>query len=86
MEVRIYKKELNRLVLFPDILSNLNDFLTKVMNVEILKNEDEYVIVDVSVDVLRKQVFNGSTWYKSIDSKFAVFKRDGYWKVVFQRK
>ena len=86
MEARVYKKALKRLVLFPDILSNLTEFLTHAMKVVIVKEEEDYVVICIKDSFLKKELFNGATWYKSLDKKFALFKEDEHWKDVFQRK
>ena len=86
MIARVYKEELRRLVIFPNIMSNLHGFLSSVMKVTILKEHELYVDIEIADSRLVKEVFNSREWFRSVDKKFALFNYGSFWKVVFQRK
>lgn len=95
MKAKVFKKSIQTVTIFPPLYSNFVYFIEKHMKSKILKEEEDYFMIDIPDDFLTEQKYQDKIWYRSQDRKFGLFDdtemkydetEEKGWRVLFQRR
>ena len=95
MEVKILKKSINNQLIHTTLEVNYQSFAENKMGLSFKGDFPKYILVEINEDLLDKQSFRGSEWFRSKDKKYGIFKDDNMmfdntkekgWRLLFQGK